>query len=430
MSNPMYSPSEFVKTFDPDERVNLVAADGMWWTTDKLAKFSKVDKEFVSDWLKKRLQSEKMIRSQNAGVSFRMPKKEIYSWYESSGLPMDSQLIEKLFPPRIWNGISEVEGFESAPLREISIVKFSTENEKLRDAVIEALKGVAVVRKIHQDVYRAFGMNADYIREIIRLEYEKHGESPKSALYRTAFKMRRELVDFDEYFLEGMTNFYKQFAKTLLKNKMDTIKIYIPDEDDQSSQFLYWVLSAIESYDESKAVPFSGYLEASIKWWPYDLPSQYLGNDLSKFQLAKSRAIKEIQKTRMVNPSESISNLDLASQMGIDLERFLELEDENLNWMKYKSATTLSWESGSDEKASSSITNLSDRSSDEHIALCSVLTKSILKATLRSNCFVDGIKATRMIDSGEFSEESFSSLDESFVSELKKAIMETDDGEF
>lgn len=416
---PKWTESEFKRLFTPKERIALVMADGMWWSKEKIQRFAHADLETISQWLEEGKASGKVIQADTGEKSYRCPSSEIYRFYRRTGLSMTEQLIDKLFPPRIWSGLSEVEGFERAPLREVGIVNFRANPDDAK-VLIESLKGLARVRDLGGGQFRAYGLSASLIKDTLIDTMKTHGIEKNGVTMRNK-NMRRELVDFDDTFLKGMMGFYREFSRTLLKNRMDTIRIYIPDREDQDSQFSYWVISIIERYDETRSIPFSGYLQSAIRWWPYDLPGIYLGSELSKFQMFKSRAVKEIRKTSKPDPHEQITASEIAEKIGITMKEYLEFEEQRSNWLNARSAASLSWETG-EERPSHSMNAVSESSASTDFDLANRISSSALKAGIVTGKFDDAFHLFTKVDSEGDSLDEMKHLDSEFVSEFGKSL--------
>ena len=79
--------------------------------------------------------------------------------FRSHDLTVKDRLVDFLFPPRIWDGVTEAEGFEDAPLRSVGIVTFVCDSNVANEA-IDALQGIARVRESQAGTYKAYGLNA------------------------------------------------------------------------------------------------------------------------------------------------------------------------------------------------------------------------------------------------------------------------------
>ena len=82
-----------------------------------------------------------------------------------------------------------------------------------------------------------------------------------------------------------------------------------------------WVLEAIEKFHESASVPFPGYLDNVLKCWPYNLPSYFLGKELSQFQKDRAKAIDVIKNE--FGAEQVFSYEDIADKMGMSQELLL-----------------------------------------------------------------------------------------------------------
>lgn len=403
----------------PTFRIEAIISDGMWYSVPKWRNLAKVTEEELRDWIDEALADGRLVQSKTGAKSYRLPLHEIYAWYDKHDLEVEDQLLDFLFPPRIWDGQTEVEGFLNAPLREIGVVSFSVESKYLTK-ITDALRGIARVREFEPGKYKAYSLSSTLVRDIVRdiikdapSSQVEHRVSPRSSA------KRRELVDFSPTFADGMVEFYKNFAKSLVKSKMDTIRIYLPDPQDQESQIIIWVLTAIEKFNEASAVPFSGYFNSSLQYWPYDLPAMHLGKELSSFQRARSKAITALQKEQS-EEVENFTNREIADVIGMDIIKYNHLEERHRVWMRTRSATTLNWDESTDEKQIE--VNLSGElageSADTDIDLAHRMSVAILNTALKTGKFENSFWLINQVDAPEVSIDDIQNVDPVFIEEL------------
>lgn len=417
LNNPLYTRSTFNKQ-DKEFRIGAVVSDGMWYSITKWRKVAKVTEEELNEWIERNLANGRLVQSETGSKSYRFPLESIKKWYEENDLEVGDQILDFVFPARIWDYQTETEGFLSAPLRKIGLVSFSC-SRKVYAEVKEALKGIARIREDEPGKYKAYSLNAAYTKRIVENIFKTHTEAETGKIYSRSMAKRREIVDFSPLFREGLVSFYRDFGKSLVKGSMDTIKIYLPDPSDQETQIILWVITAIEKFDESASVPFSGYLATVLKRWPYDLPNIHLGNDLSKFQRNKSKAIAELRNN---NPDENdtFSNSEIADKMGMDIDEYNTLEEKNVAWTKSRQATSLTWDENSDEKMSENFSgNLARETVTENdIILATRLSQAIIDAALSTNQYESAFNLISQMDSHELNPEVIATLDRGFVAEL------------
>lgn len=408
------------KNLDTNFRIGTIISDGMWYSLTKWRKLAKATEEEMEAWIEENLESGRLLQSPTGAKSYRFPLSSIYEWYEENDIEMGQQLVDNIFPPRIWDDSTETEGFLDAPLREIGIVSFNA-NDKIIGDIIEALRGVARVREFEPGRYKAYCLCSSYTKKIIDTELRKTipKGSPELKMYSRAEAKRREIVDFSTQFSKGLVMFYKSFGKSLVKKEMETIKIFLPEEEDQDSQITIWVLTAIEKFDESTSVPFSGYLNSVLKRWPYDLPSSHLGKDLSSFQRQRSRAIDSLKNK--IGEEKNFTNTELAEEMGLDQIKFNEMEEKHRTWTRQRTATTLTWEENADEKMVES--NISGDASGENISysdikLANRLSEAVIASALNTSMFEDAFKIISQIDVSEIDMSKINQLNPLFIQEL------------
>lgn len=414
----LYSKESF-KNQPVDFRIGAIIADGMWYSLPKWRKFAKCTEEELRTWVDEHLASGELIQSETGAMSYRFPLKSIEKWYADHDLPVEARLVDFLFPPRIWDGVTEAEGFEDAPLRSVGIVTFVCDATVASEA-IEALQGIARVRESQAGTYKAYGLNAQYIKAVVKEVFDRHPERSIEKVYTRASSKRREIVDFTPEFAKGLVTFYGDFARTLTKGSMETIKIFLPDPTDQESQRIMWVIAAIEKFDESASVPFSGYLNSVLKRRPYDLPSQFLGKELSNFQRERAKAVAALRE-RDEESAKRYGSREMAKAMGIDYASFVDLEEKHQSWIRSVHATTLTWGETADEKLATPIAASGEPaflSTPSDRALASALSRAVNEAALSTGAFKDAMTVISQIDAPTIDAALLEGLDIGFVATL------------
>lgn len=405
----------------PDFRIEAIIADGMWYSFSKWKRLAQVTDEQLQDWIDRATENGDLIQSKTGAKSYRVNHHYIQEWHRINGAPEGMQLLDFLFPPRIWGGITEIEGFLDAPLREIGIVSFVCA-ANVAEEVIEALRGIARVRVDQKGNYKAYGLSAGYIKEIIKSIFAKHPTGTSDKLYSRNESKRREMADFSNAYANSIVHFYVEFGKSLAKKEKETIQIFLPDYEDQRSQMVMWVITAIEKFDESASVPFSGYLDSVLKRWPYDLPMLFLGKDLSTFQRERSRAITRLREKH--NDTDGVMNFTaktISEEMGLSSIEFGDLEESHKAWLRSQTATTLTWGETAEEKSASSVMEGSD-DSVTNILLASDISESIIAAALETGLYDDALVTISQIDLHDIDMKKLADLSMDFVIALGKQL--------
>lgn len=413
MSKALYTRKTFYS--QPTEfRIGAIVSDGMWYSLPKWRKLARCEEDELQDWINRYMATGDLEQSATGAKSFRFTLEAIYKWYNANGISLGDQLIDFLFPPRIWDNQTENDGFLNAPLRTVSIVSF-TADTATANIVQNGLRGVARVREVSPGKYKAYGLEASHINSAIQESIKDTGIVIKT--YTRSEAQRRELVDFTPSFANSLVLFYRQFGHTLVKPMMDTIRIFIPDPEDQESQIVIWVLTAIEKFDESSSVPFSGYLNSVLRRWPYDLPAMYLGKELSAFQRERSRALKALAEA---SDGKTIPNEQIAETLGLPLYDFLELEEKHRAWVRSQTATTLSWDESSDEKAveSNLSGDLTAGGADTDIELANKLSQALVNAAVTTEDYDTAYFLISQIDTAELDLANVRNLPKPFVAAL------------
>ena len=408
-----------------DFRISAIIIDGMWWSFEKWRNEARVTEEQLRAWLNEHLANGDVIQADFGARSYRAPLRYIIAWHQEHDIKLGQQIVSFLFSPRIWDGMTEADGFDRAPLREVGTVTFSCP-QSTASKVKDALRGVARVRELTPGKFRAIGLSSHYIAAIVKDVYASVPEAERGTVFPRACSHRRELVDFPPRFLDGLMEFYRRFASSLLARQMETIKIFLPEYSDREAQVVDWVISAIEKYDERSAVPFSGYLDVVLKRWPFDLPNIFLGKDLAGFQRQRSRAIKALHRA---NPTGSgiYSAQELADEIGMDQREFNELEDQHRSWLGVKTATTLVWDGrdeggGQREKASTRIHEVDNAEVARQRQLAHRLSLAIIDAITATGRVRDGLTVISSMDAQGSELSRVQGLDERFRDEMLASL--------
>lgn len=390
---------EFAKR-DPTWRIEAVIHDGSWYTVRKWAKLSKVKDNDIHEWIENNKEKTDLIHMND---SYRLGYDEIMRWYDDQpDIELDDRLVPNNFPPKIWDGQTEAEALINVPKRQVTEVSLTPNTKELKEKCQDILRGTAILRLYKHGSYRACGLSRKFIisklqRGLTREEFEIVNPGRKTIMHY------RELSDFSEEFLENALKFYVPFAKTLLRSRMSTLKIYLPTQGDIDMQVAIWIMTALRKFDEQQPVPFSGYLSRVLSFWPYDLPDEILGKELSTFQRNKRKIMnKWIHETG----DSHMPDDEIISRMKIDKDTYLRLTKEYQSWLYEHNATQLTWENSSNEKMSDYIW---DENEDSHNSeLSHKIAIGLMDAALKTENFSEAFKIINTL--GSVSEEDYASL--------------------
>lgn len=329
------------KNRDEQFRIEAVIHDGQYYDVDKWAKVAKVKAEDIEEYINN---NEDILICKNN--SYRVSCKEILNWYMSNSLDIETPIIPNNFTPKIWDGYTESEYLEKHKRRFVASLTVTTDNKDafLVSYYICSMYGRITIR--NSNTFTVYTLDVDFVRDRLYKELGHRYKHLVSTRARISF-YRREVSEMSDEFVVRFMDFYSNYIRGIIKNHMSTIQIYLPTEDDIQSQIFEWVFTALQKYDESSAVPFSGYFTNVMNRWPYDLPNEALGKELSDFQRDKSRAIKSLQQE---NEEEAISDIELCKAMGYDYNDFIRLEEQNNRWTNLRNAKDLSFESSGDDR--------------------------------------------------------------------------------
>lgn len=402
---------------DTTWRIEAVIHDGNWYDFDKWRKVSKATDEELEDWIN---DNEDILIESGLG-SYRVGHDEIIRWYKQEDIDLEESIIPNNFPPKLWGETTETDAFLSAPRRRVGTVSFIADDRDILDKCINILRGTAKIMPDKAGRYKAHGLSAMHMRNLLSKGLTR-AEFKSLEVKTRAILMQRELIDFPTIWLEEALKFYAgTFAPNALKNSMSTISIYLPDRADISSQTTLWVISALKKFDEHASVPFSGYLSNVLRHWPYDLPDEHLGKELSNFQRERSRAIDKAQSENG-NEGEMVDIETIAEIMEMPLSEYIELSNEHDTWLSEKNATTLTWQDSANEKKGKLVgigrALAADRTKMAKMSLATV------KAAVDTGQWDSAYSIIHNIDRSEIDEGIGNQIDEEYIAAFSKYLKE------
>lgn len=417
--NSLLFTKDLFKKQPADFRIGAIISDGMWYSLPKWRKLAKVTEEEINAWVEEKIKTGELVQSPTGAKSYRFPLESVKKWYSDNNIPLGHQLVDFLFPPRIWDNKTEVEGFLEAPLREVGVVSFDS-TDRIAEIITEKLRGIAKVREVEPGKFKAYCLQASYVKPIVEEVFKNAKEGEVGKIYSRSVAKRREIIDFTPEYAKGLLTFYRNFGKSLVKRGIETIKIFLPEPEDQDSQIIIWVITAIEKFDEKASVPFSGYLDNVLGRWPHDLPVSHLGKDLSLFQRQRSRAIKSL--TKRLGDDRLFTADEISKEMEISRESFNDLEEKHNIWTKIRTSTTLTWDENNDEKLVVDEAISSGVSNSRDIELSNKLSYAIINAAIHSEQWDDAFLVIEHMDINEVDFTSMKKLSPEFVKKLAEYL--------
>lgn len=369
----LYTNEEF-KQLDLTYRVCAILSDGQWYTADKIRQYSREkESDEILSILADLVRNDQAIKSKN-GMSYRMSLKQMTTWRAANSMSMDAQPIPKLIYPRIFgkgkNMMTEVELFNSAPLHQVSILTFMLKDPTMIGALKKDLGYLGKFKETNvPGKYKLYALSNKITKKKLLNWESSHGNNVfvPGKFNSNNSSRRRELVELDHTTVNDLIMFYVQFSKYLVPAVRKTFNVYLngnftassmgndsPDTvSEGDSVIMQWLLTLIQTYDESRCVPFSYSIVMLFPRRAYDYSSKILGEDLNKFQLEKNRAIKRINSAYKANGSyNSMRKIDdkviwsnMKKQGGLSIS-MQEYEDLNLSlrsWQKSYSQDSLEW---------------------------------------------------------------------------------------
>ena len=360
-------------------RIEAVIHDGQWYTFDKWKRVALVkDENDLLDWIYEN--KNILIKKEE---SYRVSHDEVIRWYEEQGLPLEEPIIPNNFAPRLWDGETEAEAYLNSPRRLISALLIEAEDSQLESKCINILNKYARI-VYHNDKLYAYGLNANYFRELLKRQLNASDFNRLKLRLRSSF-YRRDLLDLTDTFVSESLLFYYSFAKLILKPHDKTIDIYLPEHDEKRAQIYEWVLTAMQKFDESQPIPFSGYLSNVLRLWPYDLPDNELGKPLSKYQRIRAKAEEALSVDKETNEKRVVPVNEIQQYLSdvYTEDQFRLLEEQHQRWLNTKNTDSLVWQDTNEDKAG---VNVFKDSKFEDTKRAHNITKAILKASLKAEC--------------------------------------------
>lgn len=406
---------EHFNSQDDQWRIEAVIHDGNWYDLGKWKKVARVKKDVLDEWI----EENKDILILSGLGSYRVGYSEIIKWYHNNDIDIEESLVPSNFPPKLWGKTTETDVFLNAPRRRVGTVSFVAKSKDILSKCENILKGTAKIMPDDGGRHKAHGLSAVHMKNLLSKGLTE-SEFDSLEIKTRAVIMQRELIDLPLDWLEEALDFYANtFAPTVLRSSMSTISIYLPDRHDIHSQTMIWVIAAMKKFNEDASVPFSGYLSNVLRHWPYDLPDEYLGKELSKFQRDRKKAIDQAEAEDL-SVEGNVPIEIIAEIMGITLEEYVELNSEHVNWLAEKNATTLTWEDSSNEKKGS---HVGERESVENdVKKLSIMSIATVKAAVDSEEWNSAYELISQIDSNEIDDKIGERLSKNFTEKFAEHL--------
>lgn len=405
-------------------RIEAVIHDGNWYDFQKWKKVAKVTNEELEKWIEEN--EDILIKSKLD--SYRVGYDEVVRWYNENNLDFEEAIVPSNFPPKLWGQTTETDVFLNSPRRRVGTVSFLAKDKDILDKCTTILKGFAKIMPDEDGRYKAHGLSSVHIKNLLSKGLSED-EFKSLELKTRAVIMQRELIDLPQDWLEEALDFYvNTFAPTVLRSSMATIQIYLPDRNDIHSQTMVWIISAMKKFDENASVPFSGYLSSVLRYWPYDLPDEYLGKELARFQRDRKKAIEQAEKEKNNNTENNSTDGQIpigviAEIMGMGLDKYIELNTEHENWLSEKNATTLTWEDSSNEKKGTLVGNNSE-SSKSDIGKLSKISTATVRAAVDTGDWNSAFELIKEIDKTEIDLSISTKLSKDFTQSFSEHLSE------
>lgn len=399
-------------------RIEAVIHDGQYYNIEKWAKISLVENKDIEEYIKNN--KNKLIK---LNESYRMPLAQIFDWYGKNNIDITTCIVPNNFTPKIWNGYTEAEFLEMNPRRMVSSLYLDLTNCDID--TINKIKHICLlygnIISKNTSEFTVYTLNIDFIKHRISRELGRDIWNTISSRNRTLFK-KREIGGLDNEFLHHFMIFYSEYIYGILKNHMTTINTFIPDQEDLNVQIIEWILTALSKYDETSAVPFSGYFTTVMAHWPYNLPEIELGRELATFQRSMSRVLKELEDIENTNEisSDMIKEKMLDEYSSDDFDR---LYSENKYWYNMRNTQDLYYDDNRECKALHVVDNRSSVQVKSDKSLACSISISLIETAVKTELWNDFFAVLKIIINNGIG--SNNNLYEVLSDEFKEELMIT-----
>lgn len=227
---------------------------------------------------------------------------------------MSSPTRSRSTGPLVFGGMTEDEGWASAPITLFDRVHFRTESElPLVRFRADLPLGVTVTLDEGEGLYRVDGDagQAAALAALVKNWCAVHGIRTVGLRAESGVR-RRAPRDLPPAFLTDLCRYYLPVSLKRLQRNMSTIRLHIPDYDDIDQQVSEWVLKAVAQYDETKGVPFGAFLATQLSKWVHDLGRAAFGRTATDTENRQQKAIASFVSTHQRRPTEK----ELAELLG------------------------------------------------------------------------------------------------------------------
>lgn len=293
--------------------------DGQWYNIEKIKTKLKVNNEQINSVLNYYKEYIDTLKD-----SYRIKDAEIIlQWHKKHDIKFGTTLLPNNFPPRIYNNKTEVQCLLDVKKEWNDIVRIYGNNEDLQDARLLLRKFWGTrVSSAGLDVYAlSFDIVKNYLETNLADEVFN-----RLRLSNLTFRLNRDLDLLDKTFFNESFKFYKPYIKTILKNYISTLSMFLNDEEDYDSQVAEWYMRTLSVFDETQPVPLTAYIAVSARNWPFELSEEVLGIELAKFQ-RKKRAIENKYS------DQKLSEQEIADLMNINVNKYRDLSSTYNNWL-------------------------------------------------------------------------------------------------
>lgn len=241
--------------------------------------------------------------------NYRMPEKFLKQWRNSRNLSLDRTNSRS---PRYFGNILEDDGWAKAPLERYSLLNFRVESNIELSEIESILKDTDSISRDETGLVRILTKNGEETYYNLKDWADDNSGAQLSALRMNHNTYRRDIKKLPQDYLDDLCAFYGKFAFILLRSNMSSIEKYLDNKDDIQQQIYIWILNAISRYDDTKCIPFAGFLSSVLKKWVHDLSRKSFGRASSDTELKHAKAIERFENefSRTPNTRELADYLD------------------------------------------------------------------------------------------------------------------------
>lgn len=158
-----------------------------------------------------------------------------------------------------------------------------------------------------------------------------------------------------------------------------------------------------------------------LRCWPYNLPKQLLGEELSEFIKKRKKAIERLSKK---TGRTSFTAVEIYQEMGVEQKFFERLEETHKIWANSMKASAFTWGDSADEKISVGLVHEYHGSSSvaSDTDLAHRMSVAIVNSAVKTECFKDAYSIISQVDIETFDMKKIKDTRPEFIQKLGEEL--------